>query len=276
MSRTIRVSAVTPEIRIGDLDGNLARVRAALCAIEQCGPQLVVLPELATSGYVFADADEARSLALRADDERLTALAGAVPEGAVTVVGFCEVDGELLYNSAIVFGDGRALGCYRKSHLWAAESTIFATGPEAGTIIDTPVCRLGVAICYDNEFPETPRRLALGGAEVLALPVNWPLVPRPDGERAPEIIQAMAAARSSQLATVIADRRGQERGVRWTDGTAVIGADGWIQATPGVGEIVATAVLELTGDKTIGEFNDVIGDRRPELYGDLTVPESLD
>lgn len=275
MSRELRVSAVTPDIRIGDLDGNLAAVRTALRAIEPSGPHLVVLPELVTSGYVFAGLDEARSLALRADDERLTALAGEVPEGAVAVVGFCEGDGDLLYNSAIVLGDGRTLGCYRKSHLWAAESTIFATGPEAGTIIDTPVCRLGVAICYDNEFPEIPRRLALGGAEVLALPVNWPLVQRPDGEHAPEVIQAMAAARSSQLATVIADRRGQERGVRWTGGTAVIGADGWIRATPGADEILATAVLELTDDKTIGEFNDVVGDRRPELYGDLGAPDTL-
>ncbi|CDP88514.1 MULTISPECIES: nitrilase-related carbon-nitrogen hydrolase [Mycolicibacterium] len=271
MSRKLRVSAVSPDIRIGDLDGNLARVRAALQAFEPAGPHVIVLPELATSGYVFASAEEARSLALRVDDERVTSLADAVPADAVAVIGFCEADADRLYNSAVVLGYGGVLGCYRKAHLWAGESAMFSTGAEAGTIVDTPVCRLGVAICYDNEFPELPRRLALGGAEVLALPVNWPLVDRPDGEHAPETVQAMAAARSSQLAAVIADRRGQERGVRWTGGTAVIGADGWIHATPDADGVVTTTVLELTEDKSIGELNDAFADRRPELYRELTL-----
>lgn len=269
VNRKLRVSAVTPDVVIGDLDGNLARVRDALRAIEWTRPHLAVLPELATSGYVFTDAAEARSLALRAGDARLTTLADDVPEGAVAVVGFCEADGDTLYNSAIVIGAGRIFGTYRKAHLWAAEPEVFAAGVEAGTVIDTPICRLGVAICYDNEFPELPRRLALLGAEVLALPVNWPLVDRPQGEHAPEIIQAMAAARSSQLATVIADRRGTERGVRWTGGTAVIGPDGWIKATPLGDETIATAVLDLTDSKKIGDLNDALADRRPDLYGDL-------
>ncbi|MCV7290458.1 carbon-nitrogen hydrolase [Mycolicibacterium wolinskyi] len=269
MRRQLRVSAVTPDIIIGDLDGNLARVRDVLRATNSSDPHLVVFPELMTSGYVFTDVDEARTLALRADDERLTALADDVPDGTVAVVGFCEVADDTLYNSAMVFGDGRVLGCYRKAHLWAAESSVFATGSEAGTLIDTPIGKLGVAICYDNEFPELPRRLALGGAEILALPVNWPLADRPDGEHAPETIQAMAAARASQLPIVVADRRGEERGVQWTGGTAVIGADGWIKATPEGEGTVATAMLDLTGVKAINEFNDVFADRRPELYRDI-------
>lgn len=269
MNRKLRVSAVTPDIVIGDLDGNLARLHTALRAIEWVRPHLAVLPELATSGYVFTDVDEARGLALRADDARLTALAHDIPADCVAVVGFAEADGDTLYNSAIVIGDGRVFGTYRKAHLWAAEPEVFATGVEAGTVIDTPICRLGVAICYDNEFPELPRRLALRGAEVLALPVNWPLADRPEGEHAPETIQAMAAARSSQLATVISDRRGTERGVRWTGGTAVIGPDGWIKAAPQGDETIATAVLDLTDSKTIGDLNDALADRRPDLYGDL-------
>lgn len=279
MSRRLRVSAVPVEISIGDLDGNLRAIRTALetsrtrgaeSAPEQTGPHLVVLPELATSGYVFADRAEAWSLSLRADDHRLTALAASLPVDTVAVIGFCERDGEQLFNSALVITADGVLGRYRKSHLWDAERTIFSTGPEAGAVIDTPICRLGVAICYDNEFPELPRRLALAGADVLALPVNWPLVPRPENEHAPEIVQAMAAARSSRLPTVIADRHGSERGVRWTGGTAVISDDGWVCATSDGGP--ATAVLDLTADKSLGEFNDLFADRRPELYGDITVP----
>ena len=97
-----------------------------------------MLPELATSGYVFADAAEARSLAMRADDPRLASLATGLRTDAVAVVGFCEIDGDRLFNSALVIGGDGVLGCYRKAHLWAAECDVFVPGDEAGAVFDTP------------------------------------------------------------------------------------------------------------------------------------------
>jgi predicted amidohydrolase len=266
MTMRLRVSSVALPIEIGELDANLARIRGVLDSMDAAGPHLIVFPELATSGYVFSDVTEARALSMRADDPRLASLAAGVSLDSVAVVGFCEADGNVLFNSALVIGHGGILGCYRKAHLWDAESDVFTAGPEAGAVFDTPVGRLGVAICYDSEFPELPRRLALAGAQVLALPVNWPKVTRPDGEHPPETIQAMGAARSSRLAIAIADRQGTERGVEWTGGTAVISPDGWVCATPGDG-LVATAVLHMSDDKSLGAHNDLFGDRRPELYG---------
>lgn len=260
----LRVSAVALPIEFGELEVNLATIRAALERAES-GRHLIVLTELATSGYVFADAEEARKHALAVDDARLTSLTAAVPDGAVAVVGFCELDGETLYNSALVLSRTGVLGHYRKSHLWDAEHEVFGVGDEAGAVYDTPVGRLGVAICYDNEFPEVPRRLALAGAEVLALPVNWPLVDRPAGEHPPELIMAMGSARSSRLPTVISDRYGTERGVEWTGGTSVISPDGWVCATPDAAG-VASAVICIGSDKKLGEHNDLFADRRPELY----------
>ena len=267
---TIRVSAVASPIVFGDIDANLAAVRAALVRAA-AGPHLIVFTELATCGYVFADIDEARVLSVTQDDPRLTALADAMPDGAVAVIGFCEQAGDALYNSALVIDGTGALACYRKSHLWDAENSIFTPGDEAGMVLDTSIGRLGVAICYDNEFPEVPRRLALMGAEVLALPVNWPLVERPSGEHPPELLQAMAAARSSRLPTVIADRHGSERGVAWTGGTAVVSADGWVCASPDQ-HGVASAVIDTSADKVIGPYNDLFADRRPELYADVSAP----
>ena len=260
----LRVSSVALPIEFGDEAHNFAAIGAALRRCEP-GPHLIVLPELATSGYVFHDMDEARSLSMTVDDPRLTALAGDVPDGAVAVIGFCERVGEQLFNSALVFDRTGTLGCYRKAHLWDEEYRFFSLGDAAGMVLDTPIGRLGVAICYDIEFPEVPRRLALAGAEVLALPVNWPRAERPAGEHAPETIQAMAAARASRLPTAIADRHGTERGVQWTGGTAVIDRDGWIVATPD-SEGVASAVVSIDPSKTLGANNDVFADRRPELY----------
>ncbi|MCW2163142.1 putative amidohydrolase [Microbacterium hydrothermale] len=253
---------------MGEAAANLDAVRAAVGDAVRAGARLVVVPELALSGYVFADAAEARSVAILRDDPRWRMIAGELSEGAVAVVGYAEDAGARLFNTAAVLTRDARLGDYRKSHLWGEESRFFASGDAAGTVIETPIGRLGVAICYDNEFPEVPRRLALAGAEVLALPVNWPLVDRPAGERAPETIQAMAAARSSRLATVIADRHGSERGVIWTGGTAIIDEDGWVAgvAVDG-GSVVATLRLRHPSDKSLPPLNDLFADRRPELYG---------
>jgi predicted amidohydrolase len=269
MTQTLRVAAVEVDIRLGDVDGNLTRIRTALERGAATGARLIVLPELATSGYAFEHASEAADASLAREDARLAALGAVLPEGVVAVFGYLERGADGLYNSAIVLSRDGELGHYRKSHLWDRESELFGVGDAAGAVVDTPVGRLGVAICYDNEFPEVPRGLALAGADVLALPVNWPLADRPAGERAPETIMAMGSARASRLPTVVADRigtaRGVERGVEWTGGTAVIDGDGWIAAEPADG--VAVADLEIQpGDKRLNERNDLFGDRRGTLY----------
>lgn len=266
--RSLRAAAASPAVRLGDVDGNLDRIRDAVRNAAARGARLIVLPELATSGYVFADVDEAMRASLMRDDPRWEDVSSVLPDGAVAVVGYAERDGDRLFNTAAVLTRERRLGDYRKAHLWGGERAIFGVGDAAGAVFDTPVGRVGVAICYDSEFPEVPRRLALAGAEVLALPVNWPQIRRPDGEHPPETIQAMAAARSSRLATVIADRQGAERGVAWTGGTAIIDEDGWIMAVPDADGLAwAELSLRPPGDKSLPPHNDLFADRRPDLYG---------
>ncbi|MDR3359058.1 MAG: hypothetical protein LBO20_00050 [Bifidobacteriaceae bacterium] len=272
MVKSLRVAAASVDVLLGDVRENLSRAAAALRMCVQSGAQLIVLPELATSGYMFTGAAEAASAALFGDDPRLAELAHLLPNGVVGVVGYCEATADgALHNSALVLSAGRILGNYRKSHLWGDENLIFAPGQEAGRVVDTPIGRLGLAICYDNEFPEVPRGLALAGADICALPVNWPAVPRPAGERPPETIMAMAAARASRLPFVIADRSGQERGVTWTGGTAIIDGDGWVAAESPTGTVIADVSLR-PGDKAIGQRNDLFADRRPDIYRPPTLP----
>lgn len=259
------VAAVSPHLVFGEIEQNLESIVAAAVEAADRGAELIVAPELATSGYVFEDLAEARGLALRSDDSLLRELERQLPADTVTVLGYAERAGDLLYNTAAVISGGSRLADYRKSHLWGPEKMVFTPGDRAGMLVNTASYRLGVAICYDNEFPEVPRALALGGASILALPVNWPVVPRPAGEHAPETIQAMAAARSSRLPVVIADRHGSERDVPWTGGSAVIDAQGWIAAQNPDGVVLADVDLFPT-DKAIGPHNDLFDDRRAELY----------
>src|SRR5689334_2053457 len=104
--------------QIGDLDGNGERIVAAIADARAAGADIIVLPELVTSGYMLSDDAEARSVALSRDDPRFTKWAEAAGDSFVAL-GFCELgeDG-VLYNSAAVLDEGRVSAVYRKTHLW--------------------------------------------------------------------------------------------------------------------------------------------------------------
>jgi predicted amidohydrolase len=122
-------------------------------------------------------------------------------------------------------------------------------------------------VCYDLEFSEMPRSVATRGAEVLAVPTNWPWVDRPDGMPAPEVLIAMASARVNHLPIACCDRRGEERGQRWNEASVVVGADGWPLAhADRDGLVLARIDLSATKDKAVSPRNDLLNDRRPELY----------
>jgi predicted amidohydrolase len=168
------------------------------------------------------------------------------------------------------------IGVYRKGHLWDREKLCFAPGREPPRVFDTPAGRIGVLVCYDLEFPEMPRTLALAGAELICIPTNWPLVERPEGERPPEVINAMAAARLNRVFIACCDRTGTERGQHWTAGTAIVDEQGWVLARQtGAGPARATVDLARAHDKAYTELADLMADRRPELYGAVTQPQPV-
>lgn len=264
--------------KVGDFAANRAMSRAAITESVAAGADIVVLPELVTSGYVFASQEEAESVSVRPDHPIFAEWAAAA--GAALVVGgFAEQgDDGLIYNSAACVDSSGMLAVYRKTHLWDREKLFFTPGPDIPPVVDTRVGRVAVLICYDLEFPELTRGVALAGAELIVVPTNWPLVPRPQGERAPEVIIGMAAARINHVAIACCDRTGVEREQEWTEGTTIIDENGWVVSTAGAGVGVAMAELDLTlsRDKTLTLLGDAFGDRRPELYAALTAPRPVE
>jgi predicted amidohydrolase len=253
---------------LGDLAANLEMSTAAITEAVAAGAQIVVLPELVTSGYLFSGPDEARSAALRAGDPALDRWVTAAGE-AVVVGGFCELgDDGALYNSAVVIDRGSVVGRYRKTHLWDREKLIFTPGDRLPPVLATRCGVIAVMVCYDLEFPEVTRAAAVQGAELIVAPVNWPRTPRPAGERVGEVVTAMAAARANRVAIAVCDRTGAERGQRWAEGTVVINADGWVVAEAGAGAGTADADVDLTAsrDKKLTDYVDVLTDRRLDLY----------
>ena len=267
----VRVSCRQVSPRIADLAANVEISTEAVRSAVAERADIIVLPELVTSGYVFESRAEVASVAVGADDPLFATWAAALAgrRGAVVIGGFAEagLDGKHYNSVAVVDADG-IVAVYRKTHLWDREKLWFAPGQQLPPVVDTAHGRVGVAICYDLEFPELTRHLALAGADLVAVPTNWPLVPRPSGERPPEVVIAMAAARINRMAIACCDRLGTERGQVWTGGTTIVDVDGWPVATAGASD-VATADLDLEAAraKSLTDHAHALDDRRTDLYG---------
>ncbi|MBA4360963.1 MAG: carbon-nitrogen hydrolase [Pseudomonas sp.] len=259
--------------KIGDLAYNRTLTERAIRSAALQGAQVVVLPELVQSGYLFADRDEALSLSETTDGPTLRLWTALAKELNVVVVGgFCErLQGDALANSAAMIDPQGLRAVYRKAHLWDAESEIFRPGNEAPPVVETVHGRIGVLICYDLEFPEWVRLPALAGAELLCAPVNWPDGPRPPTERPAEVVRVQANASVNRMFIAACDRHGHERGVGWVQGSVIVDADGYPLAGPAEqgGEQILLATLNLAEarNKRISARNDLHRDRRLGLYG---------
>jgi predicted amidohydrolase len=289
---TVAVCQLAPVI--GDVEGNVRRAVAAVTDACERGAGLVVLPELVTTGYAFSGPDELRPHAEPLSGPSVSAFEDAARDCAtrharpvVVVGGFAEVDDDgVLRNSAFVVGadsDGAPLtrAVYRKVHLWDDEADLFVPGDEPPTVVDTPLGRIGVVVCYDLEFPEWTRTVALQGIDVLCAPTNWPAVPRPSGERPIEVTRAQASASVDRVFVAVCDRVGAERGVDWVGGSAVISPDGYPLALAsfspdgsegGEQTLLATCDLAEARRKGTSARNGVVADRRPHLYGAVVQP----
>jgi predicted amidohydrolase len=285
VTRHTRVCVQQLEPVIGDPRHNRG---LSLDAIEQAaagGAEVVVLPELTNSGYMFDSAEEAALLAIGVDDPLIGAWAAAASRhGLVLAAGFCErgEDGQT-YNSSVVIDPGGVRAVYRKLHLWDREKLWFRPGDTLPPVLDTPAGRVSVVICYDLEFPELVRTVALAGTDLLLVPTNWPLADRPADERPGEVLNAMMAARINRMAIAAADRGGVERGQPWTGGSTIIDSDGWavgenpwrVEEPRRPGPLFADLDLMRARDKRWTELADVFADRRPELYGAVARADDL-
>ena len=259
--------------KLGDLTYNRTLTERAIRSAAFQGAQVVVLPELVQSGYLFANRDEALALAETTEGPTLQLWQALARELNIVVVGgFCErlADDELGNSAAMIDTQGvRAV--YRKVHLWDAEKEIFTAGEAPPPVIETVHGRIGMLICYDLEFPEWVRLPALAGADLLCAPVNWPDGARPLTERPAEVLRVQANASVNRMFIAACDRYGHERGVNWVQGSVIVDADGYPMAGPAEqgGEQILLATLNLAQarNKQISERNDLHRDRRPHLYG---------
>ncbi|WP_298336606.1 nitrilase-related carbon-nitrogen hydrolase [Ferrimicrobium sp.] len=269
----MRVAVGQVSLQVGDLEGNRARSIDAVLAAVADGADLVVLPELSDSGYVFGSYEEASSLgAPILGNPTLQRWGELANQHRITIVGgFAELgeDGALYNSAALIAPDQNPL-TYRKIHLWDGEKEFFTPGDALSTVTEVNGVRVGLAICYDLEFPELVRALTLMGVELLVVPTNWPLSPVPQAERPVEFVKAQASAATNGIWIAIADRCGKERGVDWVGYSSLLDPSGYPAFAPIPFGVAGVAVGEVdparARNKVISSKNHLLDDRRSDLY----------
>ena len=248
-----------------DVKTNIKKVQDLLNGITA---DLVVLPELANSGYLY---ENTKSITPYAEDNHgdgdfLSSLIDlAASTNGIIVAGYAELDGDHVFNSAAVVSAKGVIENYRKTHLYADEKVLFEPGNSGFKVFEWQGVKIGMMICFDWIFPESARTLALNGAQIIAHPANLVL---------PYCQDAMITRSiENKVFTITANRIGQER----------LGKDhlqftGTSQMTSPKGEILYRGPInretvhvtyidpEQAHNKRISAKNDLFDDRRPEYY----------
>lgn len=256
------------DVAFGDWEDNAESVRRLLGGAPDL--DLLVLPELAFSGYDFRDRDELASLAEpRENGPTAALLRDLARDRSMTVVaGYAELAPEGCYNAAMLVTPDGALRNYRKIHLFNREQHVFLPGDAPPPVFETPAGRIGLMICFDWFFPETARCLALAGADIIAHPSNLVL---------PWCQQAMfARSIENGVFSITANRIGTEtrtdRSLAFTGGSQILGPRGETLARAPLDEpALGLATLDPASarNKAIADLNDRFDNRRTELYRGL-------
>jgi predicted amidohydrolase len=272
----MKAAAVQMDIKLLDKEHNLAQVLSRLQQAANAGAKLVVFPECVLTGYCFVSRAEAAPVAEKVpgpSTERILAAARGLD--CTVVVGLLERVGDQIFNSAAVVTPQGIIGTYRKLHLPCIGVDWHTTpGNTPFPVFTTPHGKIGISICYDCSFPESGRVLKLKGAQVLAIPTNWPLG-SDTWQHTPPV-----RATENHLYVIACDRVGEERGFRFAGHSQIVDCNGIKLAEAGETE---ETILYAEIDPAKADCNRVIREagkwefdriaaRRPEMYGPLTDP----
>ncbi len=227
--------------------------------------ELIILPELANSGYNFQTKTEAFDLSENISGRFISFLQQfATKLKAGIISGFNEREGDKLYNSAVFVDKSGVIGKYRKLHLFLNEPDFFEKGNLGLPVFEYNGYKIGMLICFDWMIPEIWRKMALNGVDLICHPSNLVL------PYAQSVIPAYAIVNHIFIAT--ANRVGTERGVSFSGQSIVANPQGKVigRLSPEKEEILKIDInLSISKNKEITERNHLFNDRRLDVYNDL-------
>ena len=240
--------------------------------VRSADADLVVLPELCTTGYQFDSEEEVTRLAEPVIGGRTTAgLERIAAENACFIVaGLAEQDGASIYNTSVLIGRSGIVGKYRKIHLFLEEKRWFQPGDLGFPVWEALGIRIGMMICFDWIFPEAARTLALNGADIICHPANLVLPFCQDAMITRSIENRVFSVTANRVGS---EKRGSRDRLSFTGGSQVVGPAGkrllHLDKAEETIQIVQLDPL-LARKKCITSKNDIFKDRRPAFYDQIS------
>ena len=276
----MKIAGVQLDVRLGDVESNQSRIIEFTETAAAAGASLVVFPECALTGYCFESADEASQYAQTIPGPFTEHLAEACERLNIHVIcGMVERDGDDLFNAAVCVGPSRQINSYRKVHLpYLGVDRFVSYGNRPFEVIQVGDLRVGMNICYDGSFPEAARSLTLLGADLIALPTNWP----PGAECAAQSIASCRALENGVYYLAV-NRVGTERNFPFIGQSQICEPGGRVlhRASSTEEELFYAEIDPAKARRKhvirVPKEHEVhrLADRRPELYGPLAAPHSL-
>jgi 5-aminopentanamidase len=250
----------------GDRDKNLSHIQELTKNLDT---DILVLPELCTTGYFFDSKEKARHYAELPEGRTVHFFRQLSDQkNMIVVAGFIERDGAAVYNSCMTLVPGDPdPHIYRKTHLFYKERFAFDEGNTGFFVVRDPVrdISIGTMICYDWRFPEATRTLVLQGADIILCPSNL----------ITDVWRPVMSGRAieNKVYVAVANRAGVEPDgeglLSFTGHSAIYGYNGEeLVKADGAHDMVITAEIfpERTREKSFNPYNDILGDRRPGFY----------
>ncbi len=269
-----RVAACQISLNIENPAENISRANQGISQAISQGAQIIVLPELTNSGYVFTSVSEVQERSTTLDGEIIAQWKEIAHKHDVVIVAGLALSVESrLYNASVIIDKSGLLGWYAKAHLFGEEHQFFKSGEKPPLVVNTAHGRIATMVCYDVEFPEWVRLAMLDRAVLLAVPTNWPNLGQLIHGTPMEAVRVQAAASVNTMVAVAADRSGAERGHSWVSSSVITDFEGNIKAIANresEDEVqILAADVELPTDTSITPKNDVRKDRQPDLYSGI-------
>ena len=277
----MKIAGVQMDVTLGEVDRNLEAITSKLRKTSANGATLTVFPECAVSGYCFESLDEARPFAQPVPGPATNQISEVCAElNCHAIVGMLETSGDDIFNAAVLIGPNGVVGTYRKVHLPFLGIDMHTSFGDCGfPVFDADDVKVGMTICYDASFPEASRTLSIGGADLIALPTNWP----PGSEATAQYV-INARAIENGVYFIAVNRVGTERGFPFIGMSRICAPNGETLAKADETEeaiLYADIDVEKARRKRVVRVPDKhiidrMADRHPETYAALTEPHGLE
>jgi predicted amidohydrolase len=275
MSDLWKIAAVQMDCELGQTARNLEKITNHVESAARADARLVIFPECALTGYCFESSNEAWPHAQPIPGPAIETLTMTCRNrGVFAITGLLERAGDRLYNACALVGPQGLVGAYRKVHLpFLGVDRFTAPGDRAFQVWEIDGLRVGLNICYDGSFPESARTMTLQGADLIALPTNWP----PGSECASQHMVATRAMENTIYYAAV-NRVGEERGFQFIGGSRICDPAGnTLAAAEGINEAMLLAEINVSRARQKKQIRvagkheiNRIADRRPEFYSKLT------